>query len=218
MKYKQNQWIRLNSEQETVEDQGMGMPIFIQSDQPQPPQQFGGIRVSENRIFFYSDINPDSCLELNRVLHELDNNLQNTKNMLGDEYTPIIHLHICSPGGTAFPAFSSVDTIRRIRSKVYTYIDGMAASAATLISTVGAKRFMGKHAHMLIHQLSTEMQGNYAQLEDGMYNCNNMMKQLKNFYKTYTKIPMKKLDEILKKDINLTAQECLDFGMVDEIL
>jgi ATP-dependent protease ClpP protease subunit len=62
------------------------------------------------------------------------------------------------------------------------------------------------------------MYGKYAELEEEMVNLNSMMKMLKEFYKKHTKIPMKKLDEILKKDLWLTAQECVDFGLVDEII
>jgi ATP-dependent protease ClpP protease subunit len=44
------------------------------------------------------------------------------------------------------------------------------------------------------------------------------MTSIKDIYKTYTKMPMKKLDEILKHDLWLTAKECLEYGMVDEII
>ena len=44
------------------------------------------------------------------------------------------------------------------------------------------------------------------------------MKLLKQYYKEYTKIPMKKIDEILKHDLSMSAEECLGYGLVDEIL
>ena len=45
-----------------------------------------------------------------------------------------------------------------------------------------------------------------------------MMKTIKDVYKQYTKLPMKKLDEILKRDLLWDAQTCLDYGMIDEII
>ena len=54
-------------------------------------------------------------------------------------------------------------------------------------------------------------------MEDDFYNSKNLMKVLKDFYKKNTKIPMKKLDELLKRDIWLTAKECLQYGIIDEI-
>ena len=45
-----------------------------------------------------------------------------------------------------------------------------------------------------------------------------MMKNIKNIYKEYTKIPMKKLNEILKHDLFWDANTCLEYGMIDEII
>jgi len=176
------------------------------------------IKVVDNKVLFYSDIDSASCAELNRVLLEVDARLQAIKTAIGNDYSPICHLHLCTPGGEIFPAFAVVDTIRRMKSTVYTYIDGMVASAGTLISIAGNKRFMGKHAHLLIHQLSGGVYGKYDEMEDAMHNSTNIMKLLKNFYKERTKIPMKKLEEILKKDLYMISSECLSYGIIDEII
>ena len=45
-----------------------------------------------------------------------------------------------------------------------------------------------------------------------------MMDTIKNVYKEYTKVPVKKLDEILKHDLLWDAKKCLDYGLVDEII
>jgi ATP-dependent protease ClpP protease subunit len=134
------------------------------------------------------------------------------------DYTPIIDLHINTCGGSIPAAFAAVDIIRNLKSDVHTYVDGGVASAGTLLSVVGKKRYMGQHAQLLIHQLSSEMYGKYAEMVDTMYNCTNVMEMLKNFYKKYTKIPSKKFDEIIKKDIWLSAEECLQYGIIDEIV
>ncbi len=192
-----------------------GFPLFINSQEPQQPSC--GIRVVENKLFFYGEIDEQSCLELNRILVELDIKLQNLKNTLGEDYNPVIHLHVNTPGGEVYGAFSSIDTITNLQSDVYTYADGLVASAGTLITSVGKKRICGKHAHMLIHQLSSEIYGTFADLQAGMDSATLLMKILKDFYKKHTKIPMKKLDELMTKDIYLTAEECLNYGIVDEI-
>ena len=178
----------------------------------------GSIRVVENKVYFYGDVDEDSMLELNKTLEEVDLKLQNTQNILGeDSFTPIIHLHVNTYGGSIFAAFSTVDTIMNLKSKVYTYVDGCVASAGTLIIAVGEKRFIGKHAHLLIHQLSSGMYGKFSEFEDEMYNLTNLMKLLKRFYKENTKIPMKKLDELLKRDLWMEAEECVQLGVVDVI-
>jgi ATP-dependent Clp endopeptidase proteolytic subunit ClpP len=175
------------------------------------------IKVSENIIFFYSDITEQSALELNHLLHDLDQRLR-TVSTTFEDYKPHIKLHINSFGGSLFAGMAVVDTIRNLKSDVYTYIDGAAASAATIISVVGKKRSIGKNSMMLIHQLSTSAYGKFSELEDDMENNKRLMQSIKNIYKQYTKVPMKKLDEILKHDIWFDAATCLEYGLVDEIL
>lgn len=176
------------------------------------------MRIVDNKIFFYEDITNESILELNRVLMELDIRLQNTKNMLGDCFDPTIYLRIKSSGGDLFAVLSTIDLIPTLKSKVHTHVDGYVASAGTFISLMGQRRTMGKHAFLLIHQLSSGVIGKFSEMEDEMENCTAIMKLIKAFYKEHTKIPMKKLDELLKKDLNLSAQECLQYGIVDEII
>lgn len=62
------------------------------------------------------------------------------------------------------------------------------------------------------------MYGKFSELEDEIYNITNLMSILKSFYKEHTKLPVKKIDELLKKDIWLSAEECLQYGLVDEII
>ena len=174
------------------------------------------IRVSENRVFFYSDITEQSALELNHVLHDLDQKIRIFSTTF-DDYTPHIKLHINSFGGSLFAGMAVVDTIRNLKSEVHTYIDGAAASAATIISVVGAKRHIGKNSMMLIHQLSTGTYGKFSELEDDMENNKRLMQSIKSIYKQYTKVPMKKIDEILKHDIWFDANTCLEYGLVDAI-
>jgi ATP-dependent protease ClpP protease subunit len=110
-----------------------------------------------------------------------------------------------------------VDIIDNMETSVHTYVDGFAASAATLLSVVGDKRFMSKHSLMLIHQLSTSSAGKYQDLQQNMENVDNMMNIIENIYLEKTKIPKKYLIEILKKDLWLDSQTCLKYGLVDYV-
>ena len=71
---------------------------------------------------------------------------------------------------------------------------------------------------MLVHQLSGHMWGKYQEMEDDMENSKMLMNKIKDIYKKHTKIPKNKLDEILKRDIWWDAQQCLEYGMIDEII
>ena len=212
-------WRYRNEEEEKNETSQIQIPNIIINSTGEETQISSGIKVLNNKILFYADIDESTVLELNKVLLELDAKLQGIKAIgFDDNYDPVIHLHINTYGGGIFAAFSTVDTIRRMKTKVYTYIDGSVASAGTLISSIGHRRYMGQHAHLLIHQLSSGVYGKFSEMEDEIFNCTNLMKLLKDFYKKNTKIPMKRLDELLKRDIWLNAQECLEYGIIDEII
>jgi ATP-dependent Clp endopeptidase proteolytic subunit ClpP len=171
----------------------------------------------ENTIYFYSPIDSNSVLSLNKNLHSLNNDLIYQARIQKREPADI-WLYINSYGGYVFDGFSAMDTILNSEVKINTIVDGACASAATFLSVVGHKRYIKKHSYILIHQLSSTAWGNYEQIKDEVKNLDKFMKMLKEVYKQYTKIPMKKIDEILKHDIWFSANEALTYGLVDEII
>ena len=173
-------------------------------------------KVVENNIYFYGDITESNALELNATLYELDKKLTVTNVFLNIK--PVINLRINSYGGSLFAGLATVDVIRNLNSEVHSYIEGAAASAATIISVACNKRFIGKYSKMLIHQLSSGSYGKYTELEDDMENNKHLMSTIKEIYREYTRVPMKKLDEILKHDLWFDSKTSLKLGLVDDIV
>ena len=66
-----------------------------------------------------------------------------------------------------------LDLIKNLNNPVHTYVDGFAASAATLLSLSGEKRFMTKNSLMLIHQLSSGFMGKFTEIKDENDNLDN---------------------------------------------
>ena len=175
------------------------------------------ISVHENKIYYYAGVNRESASELNKKIGELESKSLTLSNSLGI-LAPPIKLLINSGGGSITAGISSMDTILRTTVPVYTYVDGFAASAATFLSVVGEKRYMSRNSYMLIHQLSGNFWGKYSEFEDEKQNLDLMMTTIKNVYKKYTKVPMKKIDEILKHDLMWNAEVCLKYGLIDEVI
>jgi ATP-dependent Clp endopeptidase proteolytic subunit ClpP len=177
------------------------------------------VEFSNNKIFFYSGVSRQKILRLNKAIVNMNNNLLNRATTYDmDINASPIKLHINSYGGSVFAGLSAVDYILKSKVPVHTVIDGCAASAATLMSVVGTKRYMHKNACMLVHQLSGIMWGKFQEMKDDMLNSEMLMKKIKNIYKEHTKIPQDKLDQILKHDIWWDADQCLEYGLVDEVI
>ena len=175
------------------------------------------ISVHENKIYYYSNVNRESAVELNKKIGEIESKSLTLANTL-DIDPPILKVLINSGGGSITAGISSMDTMLRCKVPIHTYVDGFAASAATFLSVVGNYRFMSRNSYMLIHQLSSNFWGTYANFEDEKQNLDLMMKTIKDVYKKYTKVPMKKLDEILKHDLLWDAKQCLEYGLIDEVI
>jgi len=175
------------------------------------------IAVHDNKIYFYAGVNRESAAEVNKKIDELQGKNLNLAHTLDIDY-PSINIFINSGGGGVTSGLSMMDTILRCKVPVHTYVDGFCASAATFISVVGSRRYMSKNSYMLIHQLSSQLWGKYSEIEDEKKNLDLMMTTIKNIYRDYTKVPTKKLDEILKHDLMWDANTCLKYGMIDEIV
>ena len=171
---------------------------------------------NNNHIYFYTDVDQFSCLELNRKINELNKELI----QYAIEYEiepPNIYLHINSFGGSLFAAFSTIDTIINSKIPIISIIEGCAASAATIISIVCHKRYCTENSFMLIHQLSTGAVGKYEEMKDDFLNDTKLMELLYKLYKNHTKMDIKLIKKVLKRDLWWESNECLKNGLVDEI-
>jgi ATP-dependent Clp protease protease subunit len=174
------------------------------------------IERDNNHIYFHSEVDRESIFELIFLIKEAEEESILTSLKLNIDEVPI-YLHINSFGGSIFAAFSAIDVIKACRVPIYTIIEGSTASAGTLISVVGKKRFIRPNAYMLIHQLSSSCWGKMSEIEDEFKNLQDLMEKIKEIYKEYTNIPKKELNELLKHDLWLDSTKCLKYGLVEEI-
>jgi ATP-dependent Clp protease protease subunit len=133
------------------------------------------------------------------------------------EPKPIL-LYITSNGGYVYQVFSAIDTIRGMKIPVHTICKGFVASAGTLLSMAGKKRFITENSYMLIHELRAGHWGKFTHLSESMENSKQLMEHIKSYYLARTTMTAEELDEQLKKDISWNAQMCLEKGLVDEII
>lgn len=165
-----------------------------------------------NHIYFNDDINNNTSFKLNNALRLMESKLKS----LNIDNIPI-YLHLTTNGGLIHAAFSIIDCMNSISLPIYTVIEGYVASAGTLISVSGEKRYISKNAYVLIHELRSGFWGKMSEMEEEMTNIKKIQEHLINIYLNKTSLKKKKLNRILKKDIEWNAEEAIEFGIVDEI-
>jgi ATP-dependent Clp protease, proteolytic subunit ClpP len=163
-------------------------------------------------IFIYSDIGYDwwedkSTAQL--FAEELKN--------LGDISS--IDLHINSNGGDVFDGQAIHSLIKNHKGFVTAYIDGLAASIATVIAMGADKVIMPKNAMMMIHNAWTGLYGNANDLRKMADDLDHINDTIVNTYlaKVKDKTDEATIRELMDKESWLNAEECLSLGLCDEV-
>jgi ATP-dependent protease ClpP protease subunit len=196
-------------------------------DESQPfkfPKLFGGdnndVYTERNHIFFKTDVSKESIDRLGQEIDHLNHKLANLqrKATLGTFSPKPIYLHITTNGGDLLSGFLAYDKVKGSKIPIYTVIEGSVASAGSLISIAGVRRYMTPNSHLLIHQLRTGIIGTYEELVDEKHNCNQFMNKLVALYNGNCngKLSKTKIREILKRDIFWDAKTAIQNGLVDE--
>lgn len=174
----------------------------------------------DNHVYFYADVDSDNGLKLMQKLREADATLRSQHISRGVESLPLvpIWLHINSYGGDLFTGFSIADQLALIKSPVYSIVEGICASATTLISMSCQKRFILPNSFMLVHQLSSMVWGTHEKFKDEMQLQSKVMDRLIEFYAAKSSVKKKDIRKMLQRDYWMDAETALKDGFVDEIL
>lgn len=176
-----------------------------------------GGRKHTNHIYFSSDVDPDSISDLCDTIHEMTSDLLGVAQEFGQPVTPI-HLHINSGGGDVFSGVQAVETIRRNKVPVWTYVEGIAASASSLIAVAGHRRFIGEMSQILIHQIRGWASGTLEEQKDNILGSQLLEEQAVQFYLAFTKMEEGLLRKVLLRDLFIPAHYAVKYGFVDEVV
>ena len=178
------------------------------------------VKVQGSDVYFHCEVCEATVLELNMKLRKLALELRHKHLDLGIKGRPEIRIWIRSDGGDLHSGLSAMDCIRALskRVKVRTIADGVCSSAATFILLGGRTRHMTENSYVLIHQLNMDgTWGKFEDFKDQMENLSQFMERFKDIYTCETKIPERDLKKLLKRDVYMDADKCLDWFVVDSI-
>lgn len=132
-----------------------------------------------------------------------------------------IDLYINSPGGSATAGLAMYDTMQLVRPDVATICSGMAASAASILLTGGApgKRYALPMSKVLIHQPSVgKIGGQATDIEIQARDLIAMRRVVAQIYTDTTKQPIDKVLADIERDLYMTAEDALAYGIIDAIV
>ena len=134
-----------------------------------------------------------------------------------------INLYINSPGGSVTDGLAIVDTMNYIKCPVSTTCIGLAASFGAVLLANGAKgkRYATPNAEILIHQPLIGGNGLTGQTTDIKIHAENMIKtreRLNKILSETTGQPIEKVMEDTERDHYMTAEEALEYGLIDGIM
>ena len=131
-----------------------------------------------------------------------------------------INLYINSPGGGVTAGLAIYDTMQYIRPDVQTICMGQAASMAALLLAAGApeKRRTLPSARVLIHQPWGGVQGQATDIGIQAREIVRMKKMLIEYFALHTGKSVEQISQDTERDYFMSAQESVDYGIVDSVL
>lgn len=133
-----------------------------------------------------------------------------------------IAMFINSGGGSVVDMMAIIDVMNAVKSPINTFVLGMAASAASLIAANGNKRMISSNSSMMIHEAARKMIFDTRDPEafKALDELEELNSRVSEMYSLVTGKSKEGIKDLLskKQDINLTAKESIEFGLVDEIM
>jgi len=143
--------------------------------------------------------------------------LNGIKYALGDVVGNEINVHINSYGGDLFEGIAIKNFLLNRPEKINVYIDGIAASAASVIAMAGDHIVMPSDAQMMIHNPWTYTMGNAKELRKTADDLDKAQTSLEKSYMNRFKGTEDELKTLLDEETYLTADEAVLFGLADKI-
>jgi ATP-dependent Clp protease protease subunit len=131
-----------------------------------------------------------------------------------------INLYINSPGGDVPPLLAIYDTIQYVRPDVSTICIGQAASAAAVLLLAGTKgkRLALPNARIMLRQAQGGAEGQAADVEIQAEEITRTRTLLEELIARHTGQPLERVAQDTDRDFILTAEEAVDYGIVDEVV
>jgi ATP-dependent Clp endopeptidase proteolytic subunit ClpP len=127
-----------------------------------------------------------------------------------------IHVHINSPGGSVFDGLAIFNFLRAHAASVTTYVDGLAASIASIIALAGEKLVMPENAYLMIHEPWTYTSGNASELLKDVELLTKLTDSLANIYSERCGKDVEEIKTLMAAETWQTGKEAKEYGFATE--
>lgn len=172
---------------------------FTENDSGERILEIGGCICDNNDTWFDDDVSPQIFKD------ELES-------VVGD-----ITVQINSPGGDVFAAAQIYNMLRAHRGKVTTYIDSLAASAASVIAMAGDVVEISPVGMIMIHNPSTLAWGDHNEMERTAAALNEVKESIINAYQAKTLLSRQELSDLMEDETWMNAKTAVEKGFADRI-
>jgi ATP-dependent Clp protease protease subunit len=128
-----------------------------------------------------------------------------------------VDVHISSAGGSAFDAVTMYDLLKKHPGQVTTYVDALAASAASIVAMGGHHIIMSKYALLMIHKPMAGSGGNADELLKDVQMLNAVQTRLAQIYIDKTSLDAATINSLINAVTWMTADQALALGFIDEV-
>ncbi len=131
-----------------------------------------------------------------------------------------IKIYINSPGGVVTSALAIYDTMQYLKADVQTICVGLAASGAALLLSSGkkGKRYILPNSEVLIHQVMGGAQGQATDIDIHARHILKIKERLNKILAKHTEQKLDKVQRDTERDYFMSAEEALEYGIVDKII
>jgi len=140
--------------------------------------------------------------------------------LAGEDPEREIRLYINSPGGIIYHGLAIYDAIQQVSAPVSTYAIGVTASMATMLLAAGTsgRRYALPHATIHMHPAGGGAQGYTPDVEIQYKELQRMQQLLHQLLSKHTGQPVEKIADDFDRDRYMSAEEAVDYGIIDEVL
>ena len=130
-----------------------------------------------------------------------------------------INIYLNTPGGSVYAGLGIYDTMQFIQSRVATICTGMAASMGAVLLVAGEKgmRAALPHSRVMIHQPLGGIQGQASDIEITAREILKLKDELYQIISDHSGQSMEKIRQDADRDYWMTAEEALQYGMIDKV-